>query len=585
MMDRRRRTPRLARLLGAIAIALAALLPQGAGAIDGFPLEPADTSSPEATLTSFIEAIEEAYTLGAGNDGPASEEALRRAVRTLDLSTFPPRFAESRGIESALMLKEVIDRLELPASEHIPGEPATEDTPLTATRLAEGVTRWRIPHTEIVIARVETGPRAGEYLFDHQTIARARDFYQRVRDLPYREGATPEIYEAYLTTPGPGLALGWSERLPDWAKIVIAEQTIWQWGATGLVLLLTGLVAAGLIVWARRVDARRSADSGRLAPYTIATLAVSVGLVFAAQAFIDLTINLTGTPLDIVTYLLDIVGYMMLAWLAILVIASVTELIIRVRGLSPNAATGRLVRLASTGVAAIVVVGIIVHASQTFGLPAYSIITGLGVGGIAIGFGAQALVRDIFSGIFFLVDDAFRPGEYIDTGSAKGFVEQVSIRSVQLRHHNGPLQTIPFGEIQYVNNFSRDWVVMKLTVRVPFGTDTERVRKLIKTLGQELLKDPEIGDKFIEPLKSQGVIDIDDFGMKMRVKFMTKPGEQFVLRRIVYLKIQELFRTMGIDFAGREVRVKVEEDGHEISAEHLAKASDLGDDEVRQRRA
>ena len=143
--------------------------------------------------------------------------------------------------------------------------------------------------------------------------------------------------------------------------------------------------------------------------------------------------------------------------------------------------------------------------------------------------------------------------------SPKGFVEAVSVRSVQLRHHNGPLQTIPFGEIKRVNNFSRDWVVMKLTFRVPFDTDTERVRKLINKLGREMAEDPTLGPQFMEPLKSQGVMEIDDFGLVMRIKFMTKPGEQFTLRRTVWQRIRELFEKEGIEFAGREVRVRGEE--------------------------
>ncbi|WP_108883318.1 mechanosensitive ion channel domain-containing protein [Anderseniella sp. Alg231-50] len=185
---------------------------------------------------------------------------------------------------------------------------------------------------------------------------------------------------------------------------------------------------------------------------------------------------------------------------------------------------------------------------------------GAGVVGLAIGFGAQTLIRDIFSGAFFLVDDAFRKGEYIDIGSAKGTVEKISIRSMQLRHHNGPLNTIPFGEIKQLTNFSRDWVMMKLPLRLTYDTDIERVRKLVKKLGIELLDHPEIGDKFMQPLKSQGVKQMDDSAMIVRVKFMTKPGDQFDVRKVVYHRIQELFEANGIHFAHREVTVRIADD-------------------------
>ena len=197
---------------------------------------------------------------------------------------------------------------------------------------------------------------------------------------------------------------------------------------------------------------------------------------------------------------------------------------------------------------------------SAIGIDIVPLFAGAGLIGVAIGFGAQTLVRDIFSGVFFLIDDAFRVGEYIETGAAKGSVEKISIRSMQLRHHNGPLHTIPFGEITQLTNYSRDWVILKLPIRVQFGTDTERVRKLIKRLGVELLNHPEIGEKFIEPLKSQGVYGLDDLGIVTRLKFKTRPGDQFAVRRIVYQKIKEMFEREGIAFAGREVRVRVDGD-------------------------
>lgn len=182
---------------------------------------------------------------------------------------------------------------------------------------------------------------------------------------------------------------------------------------------------------------------------------------------------------------------------------------------------------------------------------------GAGVVGLAIGFGAQTLIRDIFSGAFYLLDDAFRRGEYIDIGSAKGVVENISIRSMQLRHHRGALTTIPFGEIQHVENFSRDWAMMKLAFRVTYDTDVEKMRKIIKKFGQELLDDEYYGPMFLQPLKSQGILAMEDSAMIARVKFMTKPGKQFELRKVVYAGLQDLFEKNGIKFAHKQVTVRV----------------------------
>lgn len=206
---------------------------------------------------------------------------------------------------------------------------------------------------------------------------------------------------------------------------------------------------------------------------------------------------------------------------------------------------------------------------------------GAGVVGLAIGFGAQTLIRDIFSGAFYLIDDAFRKGEYIDIGSAKGTVEKISIRSMQLRHHRGALTTIPFGEIQVVENFSRDWAMMKLAFRVTYDTDVEKMRKIIKKYGQRLMEDEEYGPMFLQPLKSQGILSMEDSAMVARVKFMTKPGKQFILRKVVYAGLQDLFRENGIKFAHRQVTVHVASDqdgesGDKPNGDALAKAAAAG---------
>lgn len=185
------------------------------------------------------------------------------------------------------------------------------------------------------------------------------------------------------------------------------------------------------------------------------------------------------------------------------------------------------------------------------------LLAGAGVVGVAIGFGAQTLVKDIISGIFFLIDDAFRKGEYIDIGDVKGTVERISLRSMQLRHHNGPLHTIPFGDIRHVTNFSRDWVIMKLTLRLTYDTDAEKVRKMIKKLGLEMAEEENLKPLFLQPLKSQGVIQMEDSAMIMRVKFMTRPGDQWGLRRVVFARLRDLFEKEGIRFASREVVVRM----------------------------
>ncbi|HWT82880.1 MAG TPA: mechanosensitive ion channel family protein, partial [Candidatus Methylomirabilis sp.] len=172
-------------------------------------------------------------------------------------------------------------------------------------------------------------------------------------------------------------------------------------------------------------------------------------------------------------------------------------------------------------------------------------------------FGSQALVRDIMSGAFYLIDDAFRLGEYIDVGDAMGTVEKIGIRSMQLRHHRGPINIVPYGGIRRLNNQSRDWVIDKLTFRLTYDTDIMKVKKIIKRIGQELMEHPDIGPQLIEPLKSQGVMAMEDSAMIVRAKFMAKPGNEFLIRREAYQRIKQAFDEAGIKFAHRQVTVFV----------------------------
>jgi moderate conductance mechanosensitive channel len=180
------------------------------------------------------------------------------------------------------------------------------------------------------------------------------------------------------------------------------------------------------------------------------------------------------------------------------------------------------------------------------GVNIWPLITGLSVFGLAIGFGSQTLVKDIVSGLFFLFDDAFRHGEYIETSGAKGTVEKISIRSVSLRHPRGAVATVPYGQIGKITNFSRDWAIVKMTFRVAFDTDVDKVRKLFKAIGQELLDDPELAPDIIETFKSQGIAEVDEGTLILRGKFKARAGHQFNTRKAVMAKVHKVFRENGI---------------------------------------
>jgi small-conductance mechanosensitive channel len=210
-------------------------------------------------------------------------------------------------------------------------------------------------------------------------------------------------------------------------------------------------------------------------------------------------------------------------------------------------------------------------ALSQLGVDTTPLLAGAGIVGLAVGFGAQKLVADIVSGVFFLIDDAFRTGEYVEVGATMGTVERISIRSMQLRHHRGPVHTIPFGEIPKITNYSRDWVILKLKFTVPFETDPNKVKKIFKKIGAEMGALPEFSEDFLQPFKSQGVFEVNDVGMVIRGKFMAKPGKQFMIRKEIYNRVKAEFTANGIEFARREVRVALPDNiDTDISAENAA---------------
>ncbi|MBZ9657400.1 mechanosensitive ion channel family protein, partial [Phyllobacterium lublinensis] len=145
------------------------------------------------------------------------------------------------------------------------------------------------------------------------------------------------------------------------------------------------------------------------------------------------------------------------------------------------------------------------------------------------------------------------------SGSYKGTVESFGIRSVKLRHHRGPIFTVPFGSLGAVQNMSRDWVIDKFFISVNYDADIAKVKKLVKGVGAELLQDEEFGPQIIETVKMKGVEDFGDYGIKLSFAMMTKPGHQSTIRRRAYAMIRESFVENDIGFASPTVQVAGEE--------------------------
>ncbi len=208
-------------------------------------------------------------------------------------------------------------------------------------------------------------------------------------------------------------------------------------------------------------------------------------------------------------------------------------------------------------VASVLVIMVTMTILSSIGVDIGPLLAGAGVVGLAVGFGAQKLVSDMFSGFFYLLDDAFRVGEYLTAGSVSGTVESITLRNVMLRHHRGMLQIVPHSDLGAITNFMRGGMIVKFNLDFPYDANIDKIRKIIKKVGIAMLDDEEIGKDFIRPVKSQGVREITNSVMTIRVKFTAKPGTHFVIRREAFKRITEALSAAGIDYAHKKVIVDV----------------------------
>ncbi len=247
-------------------------------------------------------------------------------------------------------------------------------------------------------------------------------------------------------------------------------------------------------------------------------------------------------------------------------------------GAAPQGRIHTLLPMLRKVLGTILVAMVILMLISSLGVNIAPLLAGAGVLGLAIGFGAQKLVSDILSGFFFLLDDAFRVGEYIQAGSIRGSVESITLRNVMLRHHLGMLQVVPHSDLGAITNYMRGGIVIKFPLEFPYDTDIDLVRKVIKKVGQAMLTDEEIGEDFILPVKSQGVYEITNSVMVIRVKFTAKPGKQFVIKREAFRRITEALKKKGIYYAHRKVIVDFPSDDRkdEIDQETRVKAIEAG---------
>jgi small conductance mechanosensitive channel len=176
------------------------------------------------------------------------------------------------------------------------------------------------------------------------------------------------------------------------------------------------------------------------------------------------------------------------------------------------------------------------------------LIAGAGIGGLALGFGAQSIVKDFLSGLFMLIEDHYGVGDIIDAGDAIGTVEKVSLRSTTLRDVNGTVWHIPNGEILRVGNFSQLWSRALIDVEVAYDTDLDLAQGVIQRVADELWEDPDWGgDELMERPEVWGVQSLGASSVALRLVVKTEPSQQWAVERELRLRLKRALDEAGIE--------------------------------------
>ncbi|HMG39943.1 MAG TPA: mechanosensitive ion channel family protein [Acidimicrobiales bacterium] len=187
------------------------------------------------------------------------------------------------------------------------------------------------------------------------------------------------------------------------------------------------------------------------------------------------------------------------------------------------------------------------------------LIASAGIAGVALGFGAQSLVKDFLSGFFMLVEDQYGVGDIVDLGEASGTVEEVSLRVTRLRDVNGTVWHVPNGAITRVGNKSQQWARALLDVNVAYGTDIDLAQRLIKQTADELWHDPEWSEMVLEEPEVWGVEQLALDAIHIRLVVKTKPAQQFTITRELRRRILRVFEENDIEVPNGQ-RLMIRED-------------------------
>jgi len=437
------------------------------------PLAPPDFSSPRASLMSFKAVMNAVYqrwkTEGRSYQNRAQLAAAGRlGPMAFDLDDVAPSVRINVGRESAVFIKEVLDRIGLPPWDEIPDQ---------ATLVAKpGLTKWTIPYTEITLVRIKDGLREGQWVFSSETHHRAAEFYERVRQLPYLPGSTEGLYELFVSEPGWLIPQSFVRALPGWMKARWGDQVVWQWCA----LVLTLLVTAALMIVIYRIGQRWSRGQHG-ASYYLAVVFPLFAFILPqlATAFLSNHVFITGQLLANIDFALDLVSLAALVVLIMWVTSRVANALMALPWFKPGQLNAQLAQLIvrALGVAAAVIA--VFEGGKYVGVPVATLIAGISVSGLTVALAAQDTLKHLFGSLMILLDRPFQVGDSIRAKGHEGTVVSVGLRSTRIRDSSGHVVSIPNDEMARLDAKKmspQSSLQRKEVLRLRADTPPERIR-------------------------------------------------------------------------------------------------------------
>lgn len=520
------------------------------------PLAPPDTSSPRATLKSYLDIMGEYGRLlrtDLHTKSQASELRDQRledkAELCFDLSKVSRERVDDVANDALNLLIEILDRIEIPPHEDIPDAAAVG---------SEELTRWRIPNTEITIAKVKEGPREDEWLFSPETVARRMEFYNKVKHLPYRSdpisgkiGPFGGIYEAYVRYPEETFPSEWIDDLPGWAKTVHFGQPVWKWA--GMVLVLLSGCLAFALIWriSKRAQARQDEGGKHIHWWNLLPPLSGAILALLADELIDEQINAIGVvEAAIETGLWSVVLFCW-AWAIIAAGGIIADILIQAPALQRRDVNASLIKITTRIISIVIAVWVVLEGADRFGLSIVPMLAGLGVGGLAIALAVRPTLENLIGGFMLFMDKPVRVGDLCRFGDQLGFVEEIGLRSTRIRKYEDTVVSVPnaqFSQLELENLSRRKKILFQVTLGLRYETTSDQLRYVLAKLREMLLGHAKVSpEDFRVRFRRFGdySLDIEVFAYVLTNDRL----EYWAIREDLNLRIMDIVKEAGTGFA------------------------------------